>query len=426
MDRIFKPKEDPSTTEISKERTDEIVADQQVRRPPIRPEEPKENPSGKVPYDERHPDGRALPGEESQPASPEKSKAEKVKENLTNAEKSTDAKVAELSKEKGYFASKLESLAKNKKLPLLLAAGLVGLTIALPVGGVVAGCYGMGLAQALIGHGILYGAGAEFYGAASVAAGTLGATWAMPKIIKELLGKKEATPEAVKTATPEPVKPVVPEAVKPITPEVAPVSEPVKPATPEAAKPVAPEVVPASQPINPEGKAEDIDKKIEALEARLAKFEKAIETIEAGLNNLKDIAGNDRAELEKLKEGRGGSKKTGEKAEPATEKSSTEATEEEVKKGKSEKVDDKDLHDLISQKIKTYRGDNPKNTIPNDNKHLLRHFVSEIYGLKDEEYNDKPLNSLEDIKINKLVREFDDGNVTTEEFYEELSKIIRK
>lgn len=419
MDKIFKPKEDPSATEISKERVDEIVTDQQVRRPPIRPEEPKENPSGKVPYDERHPDGRALPGEEIQPTSPEKSKAEKVQENLTNAEKSTDAKVAELPKEKGYFASKLESISKNKKLPLLLAAGLVGLTIALPVGGVVAGCYGMGLAQALIGHGILYGAGAEFYGAASVAAGTLGATWAMPKIIKELLGKKETTPEAV--------KPVVPEPVKVVTPEVAPIPEPVKVVTPEAVKPATPEVVPASQPINPEGNKEDIDKKIEALEARLAKFEKAIETIEAGLKNLKDIAGNDRAELEKLKEGRGGSKKNTEEVEPSTDESSAEPAKEEVKKQKSEKKDDKDLHDLISQKIKTYRGDDPKNTtIPNDDKHLLRNFVGEIYGLKDEEYNDKPLNSLEAIKINKLVKEFDGGNVTTEEFYEELSKIIRK
>ncbi len=203
--------------------------------------------------------------DEIEPRIVEKPRAsvEKVEKKLSLEEKKNEDERNKLSPEKSYLGKKLESLSTNKKVKIAIAAGLVGLTIAIPVGGVIAGCYGMGLAQAVLGHGFIYGAAAEtIHGAASVALGTLGATWALPKILKEWRDAGKSN-----SATLEPL---------------ASESRPLTPAEMQGVLRESPKPVGTETPKTVESQEKTMEEIMKEMEARLASLEEKVAKLEVG------------------------------------------------------------------------------------------------------------------------------------------------
>jgi len=190
---------------------------------------------------------------------------------ISSAEKANKSKEESLTKSKGYLSKILEkSTTRDKKIALLIAAGLVGLTIAIPVGGVAAGWFEMGLAQATIGHGILYGAAADFFGIAAVA-GAAGGGYVLRKLMedaRELVngGEKKPKPE-------------------PITPDKTPDGKVVPDKTPD--KTPDEKVVPGVE--NVEERIEGIKKRIGEIEKTLAGAENIKKTKELYEKSIKDL-----------------------------------------------------------------------------------------------------------------------------------------
>jgi len=182
-------------------------------------------------------------------------------------EKTNKSKEESLTKSKGYLSKILEKSTKNKKIALLIAAGLVGLTIAIPVGGVAAGWFGMGLAQATIGHGILYGAAADFFGIAAVA-GAAGGGYVLRKLMEDA---RELVDGGGKKPKPEP-----------ITPDKTPDEKVVPDKTPDEGS-VVPEIE------NVDKRMEEIKKRIEEIEKILAGAENIKKTKELYEKSIKDL-----------------------------------------------------------------------------------------------------------------------------------------
>ncbi len=82
---------------------------------------------------------------------------ESIEKNLEDAEKKTENEKQNLSKERKSLSEKFSSLMKDKRTRLLIQAAIAGGLIAFPVAGVTLGVAGLGMGQFFLGHAILVG-----------------------------------------------------------------------------------------------------------------------------------------------------------------------------------------------------------------------------------------------------------------------------
>jgi hypothetical protein len=199
-----------------------------------------------------------------------------VESKIKSAEDTNKEKEEGLSKEKRYSLDGLKGLFKGKKR-FLIAAAILGLAVAVPAVGVMAGFYGMGLAQAFGFSGILYGDAALVGTMASYATGVAGGYGfckLMSEARKAVTGEKKsegsAEPENSNQSKPkstnqESVEPIIPENINKRLEEIKKRKEQL------------------TAILNG---AEKIEKEKESLEKSLKDLQKGADSIQEGINNL--------------------------------------------------------------------------------------------------------------------------------------------